>query len=784
MPHYCRWYRARLARGSSQHSSLVTLQAWGSAALLVAASVLVGCAFNQLGMRCRAAAPAVGLSALIVIAAIAIKLPGRAVTAAVVLLIVLVACAVVVVRDRVRIRVPLLGLLTGVVAALGAAIPFIANGYVGLLGVSLSNDTATHLRWAEGLRSPVVAARYGLEPGYPLGPHSLVDAVASGVGVRLDLAFTGLLIAIVVIAALVASAGLRGESAWKRLLAGAVGSLLYLLAAYYAEGQFKEPLMGVLLLAMVLHLEELGRGWGTTPGGRLLGLIPVALLVAAGVYVYSYPALAWFGLTLAIWAMAEAVVHPSWLRPRRFSFRTVGAPVAGAALLFIAVLAPSAGRIINFVGTIGTSPAANGAITTSNVGNLAHALSPYEALGIWNSPDFRFFPANVFHAGELSALALGVLLIGVAWSLGRRELLLPAAVFACAIVYWRSSHTQSIYVTAKALVIAGPVVAVTGLRGLLSAPRVPLPRWVSLPRLLVAAVFLPFAVHSSLEALRNEPVWAPESTNELLSLDATTRGQTVLFLGASDYAAWLFHDSKMSTLAVNSTSMAQASPSPTKPNVYGTAFDFDSVDASSLNRFRWVITTDTDDASQAPGGFRLVRQLRMYQLWKRVGLVPAREALDPPGAPGTVLSCRTRAGRQLSRRRGVAAVMTPPVAAPLTTVLPGSSEQTSLRLPPGNWDLSLQYESPVNLELTGSGHHWAMPAYTDRPGPVFAVGRIRSDGSPIVVTIRASRPSSLTGPDLSALPTELIAVHSPAARTLIPLGRSCGRYVDWYRIGA
>jgi hypothetical protein len=756
------------------------LQVWGSAALLVAASALVGHAVSLLGARCRAAAPAVGLSLLILIASIAIRLPGRAATAAVLLLVVLVAAGALVAVRRGPRALPVLPLIVGSAAACGAAIPFIANGRVGLLGVSVDNDTAAHLMYAEALRSPVVRNAYGLPSGYPLGPHSLVDALSSGLGVRLDLAFTGLLIATVIITALVAAAALRRESAWKRLVVGVLGALLYLLAAYYAQGAFKETLLGLLLLAMVLHLEEVRGEWVTGSHGRWRALVPVSLLVAAGVYVFSYFALAWFGLTVVIWLAAEAAARPGLLRRRRAQLCDLVPPVAIAVGLLLVLLAPVAGRTVSFAGTVGVSPAATGAITATNIGNLAHGLSPYEALGIWNSPDFRFVPVNVFHAGELSALALGVLLLGLAWSVGRRELLLPAAVAACAIVYWRSNQDQSPYVTAKALVIAAPVVAVTGLRGLLCSPATPLTRWVGGARLAAAAVFVVFAAHSSFEALADEPVWPVESTRELLSLAKLTRAQTVLFLGNSDYAPWLFHDSTMRALT-STMSVAQTATRRTKPFVYGNALDFDSADPSTINGFRWVVTTSTPYASQPPDGFRLVRQLRMYELWERVRPIVSRQTLEPPGAPGAVLDCSSPVGRALSHRRGVAAVMVPPVIRGLTTIEPGGVEQVTLPLPVGRWELSLQYVSAVDIELTAGGERWSMPAYLDRPGPWFAVGSVGSVGTPVSVTLRAARPSSIIGFNLAALTNAIVATRSPDIRQLIPLSRSCGRYIDWYR---
>ncbi|MGZ4322691.1 MAG: hypothetical protein ACXVHJ_11710 [Solirubrobacteraceae bacterium] len=760
----------------------MTVQVWGAALAIVAGAIAVGYAFSLLGFRSGPAAPAVGLSLLIVISGIAIKLPGKAVTAAIVVLLALIASAVVILRHSNRIGLPVGPAIAGAIAALGAAFPFIANGRVGLPGVSLDNDTAQHLIYAEALRSPVTRSIYGLPSGYPLGPHSLADAVSTGLGIRLDLAFTGLLISVVILTAVVAAGALRGEAVWKQAVVGVVAALVYLVAAYYAEGAFKEPLMGLLLLAAVLHLERVRDQWPARSVSRWRLLVPVSLLIACGLYVYSYPALAWFGLTTVLWLAAEVVIRPGLARRWRIHLRGLIAPVTIAAALLLVLLAPVISQIFSFASALGVSPAASGAITTTNVGNLAHALSPYEALGIWNSTDFRFFPANVFHAGELSALALGILVVGVLWSVVRRGFLFPAAVVACGFVYWRSSAGQSIYVTAKALVIAGPVIAVAGLRPLLRSPvpRVGWPLRVSM--LAAAGVFVVFAAHSSYLVLRNEPVWPPESTDELVSMDRLTRGGEVLFLGDTDYAPWLFHDSKMSSIAVNTRSLAQAAINPTKPRAYGQALDFDSVDPASLDRFRWVVTTTTTYASQAPANFRLVRRLRMYELWERTGPTAPRDTFDTPGAPGAVLNCHTTNGRQLSRRHGVAAIEPTPVVTAVPALLPGQEEQVKLPLRRGTWDLSLQYISALPIDINAGPVPWQMPAYLDRPGPFFPVGSVTSDGSPVTLTIRAPKASSLTGVGLPAQMTEVAATRSPDTRVQVPLSRACGRYVDWFRL--
>ncbi len=77
-----------------------------------------------------------------------------------------------------------------------------------------------------------------------------------------------------------------------------------------------------------------------------------------------------------------------------------------------------------------------------------------------------------------------------------------------------------------------------------------------------------------------------------------------------------------------------------------------------------------------------------------------------------------------------------------------------------------------------------MPAYLDRPGPVFAMGSLTSDGTPTTLSVHAVRPSFLSGSNLVAFLSTVYATRSPETRTLIPLNRACGRYVDWYQLSS
>jgi hypothetical protein len=756
----------------------VTAELWGATAVAAVLACLYGRALSVLGASSPTVAPAVGFAVELIVADLVIQLPGRAVSAVVVLLVLGLVSLVVCLRGP-RPSLSATPVLVLAVAVFGASVPFISSGRVGLLGVSLDNDTSYHLLWADALHSSAVAHLRPDPTYYPLAPHSLADALATGLGIRLDIAFDAFSVATVVIMALIAAAALRGESWWRRTLTAAVVAFFYLVAAYFGEDSFKEVILALFLLAFVLQVEDLRTLWGEQTRRRWAPALPLAVLVAGGIYVFGYLAAAWFAATLGIWIAAELVSAPRVLRTWRGLIRDYALAFALPLVALIVLLAPLTNRLLSLFSVFGVSPAA--AIPTSNIGNLAGPLPGYEGLGIWRSTDFRFMPANVFHAGEFAAFALAILVFGLLWSLARRRFVLPAALGACALIYLHSTHGQSAYVAAKSLVIAGPVIGLCGMRGLLETHESLLPRSGNWLRALLGVVFAGFALSSSLLALRDSPVYPTTPLNELETFARPTVGSTVLFLGDSDYAAWVFDRSSFATPAASGDGLIGFTSRLSKPIVYGEQYDWDNVETADLNHFRWVITSSSDFQSQAPGGFRLVRRLAMYELWKRIGTVSPREAVDTPGNPGAVLGCATRSGRRISRERGVAATMTTPVGVGLSALEPGGSETVSLKLPAGRWQLSLSYLSGVPIELDVQGHRFTISAYLDRPGVFFAVGELSSVGGSVLVTLDAEKPSFLTGIGINAQLSELIATRLPDTRALIPLRRACGRYVDWYR---
>jgi len=425
-------------------------------------------------------APAVGLALLCAICWGTVRLPGHGAVAAI--LVPLLATASVAYlwtrlesgREALRAGAPI-----AVLALLATALPFAAEGHFGILGTSFNPDMSQHLlaadRLAHGQSSQL------LHQGYPLGPHAIVVALSKGVGIGLVQGFTGLTIAVAVLASLTALTVFTDQPPLLRIPAALVIGLTYMVASYFAQGAFKEMMQALFVLAFALSLRE-------------RQLVPAALIAVGSVYTYSFPGLTWLVGTAAIWAVVER------LRGNRQPLR----PIAYSVLVFAVLVAPEISRMIDFHSFETFDPNGPG------LGNLFGQISPFEALGIWPSGDFRLspgdgaVPALAYYAGAAFAAILLVYGLVVCWR--RRETALLAGLAAAALAYAAARIGGTPYTAAKAVEIAAPLAAMVIVLPLLRRP--------------VAWLYLLAAGICSLLALANAPVGPPTYSSALTGFRA------------------------------------------------------------------------------------------------------------------------------------------------------------------------------------------------------------------------------------------------------------------------
>ncbi|MEK6278393.1 MAG: hypothetical protein AABM29_10320 [Actinomycetota bacterium] len=739
-------------------------------------------------------APGAGLATLLCVATLAVRLPGHGWTA----LVVLVGLAVAGLAPF----LPRLGAETGaqrgdaagaweaaaaaLIVLAAVSVPFALSGRLGLLGTGINDDLGFHLAWAEALAhgQDADALISQVDPGYPIGPHAVAAAFARPFGVLP--AFTGFLMAVPVLTALTALTALGDLRPGWRVAGAAATGLPYMAVSYFAEGSFKEPALALLVLVFALALAEL-----RPPATWRRGLVP-GLAAVAAVLTLGRSGVAWPLGILAVWLAAELVARPrewlSWVRGM--------APVllVGAGVLIAGVLA-NLGRLreATLSGALPDQGSTAG-------GNFPGQISPWRVFGGWPESDFRLPPSDELWVGIATGIALAAVVYGAAWWTRRRDFAVPAAVLASLIIYWYARDVLAPYFSAKALVVAAPLITLLAVRAAFAGSPEPghLRRLARSPtdaaRALLGVAFLVVVAWSSLLALRNAPVSATDHSDELRSLRPLLRNGPTILLARDDYARSELLGVRLGDLIpYGYRSDVPVRPRPGKPQ---SPADFDSLTGRDLDRFRYAVTARGPYASAPPGNWRVVRRTRSFEVWERLGPTPRRATLDEGGAPGAILDCASPAGRRLSRRSGVAAVRPAPVvgsadgwrwpggaAAYLepsgSALVPaGFAVSQTLRLPPGRWDLSLQYSSPVSLQVR-AGELSAHPSAVTEPlSQYWPIGSLTSAGRRVAVEVEVAD-ARLGAIERKTRLGRVVASPANWDVATVPLRDSCGRYVDW-----
>ncbi len=543
-------------------------------------------------------APPVGLALLGAICWATVRLPGDGVVPAI-LVPVFVIAAIAYLWGRVEDggKALRIGWPVALGALIAASLPFVAEGHFGILGTSFNPDMSQHLlatdRLADGQGSQL------LRQGYPLGPHAIVVALNKGLGIGLVQGFSGLTVAVAVLAPLTALAAFEKLRALPRTAAALVVGLAYLVASYFAQGAFKETIEALFLLGFVLALREATREWE----GLALRFVPAALIAVGAVYVYSFPGLIWLGGAFVIWLAAEAA-----LRRRRTPWRAL----LIALVPFAVLIAPELGRMIDFQSFETFDPSGPG------LGNLFGQISPFEALGIWPSGDFRLapgdgaVPAVGYYLG--AAFAFALLLHGIWRCWRRRETAILAGLAAVAFVYVAGRVGGTPYATAKAIEIAAPISALTILLPLLEEADWRLS--VAMRRksangtvaAVVATLFLATAGICSLLALANAPVGPTSYSPALTGLRPLLAADSTVVLASDEllddqhgtpYIAWELRGGRV---CIETAAEADGSPPP------GVRF----------------VVTEGDPGEPPFPGLRVRRVAPPYVLWEVSGPVQGK----------------------------------------------------------------------------------------------------------------------------------------------------------------
>jgi hypothetical protein len=778
-----------------------------TALLIVVASVVIGRAAMLLAgwRRPEWLAGAVGFAVLVVLAPFLVRLPGRGLTAAIVLALLTIACAVVTRRavpdreptdrepDTRRYRTGTQGypgraqhrvalVVVPVVLAM-ACLPFLFNERTGVLGEGVyTNDQAAQLYWADWLADGFGPQPKAVQFGYPVGPQALAAAVSEGTGIDLVDVFNGLLIAIPGLTALVALSALSGLPPWRRGVAAALTGLPYLGASFLAQSGFKETAMALFVvgLAVTLHLaiRREGEEEREIPPARAVVAV-LAILAAASVFTFSVPGGVWFAVAIPVWAILWIGFESKiTLVDAREAVRRHRRVLLVGALLLVALAVVAIGPARDFIEKIDD--------VQESSGRLSSPVFPGEAFGIWPEGDFRIVRGEVDGALLASAFA-GLCALGAAIALvRRREWALLAALAAAAFVYVLSRPFAQIHVEAKALAVLAPMVMLVTARWLLGGDdRTP----AGLARVAVGSLFAALALASTFLALRAAPVGFDERQRDLEALaERIGPDDDVVFLGVDRFAGYYLRG----TLTRSPGGYVPAEIGARGPKTWqqGQPLDFDTLEPKKLNRQEFAITTTTEYASNPPPNWEEVAREGDYALWRRHGQGPDYEVLDDEnGHPGAAYAC---AGGDAGEAFVFAE--TPVVGSQeawepgFELEAPASATQT-LEVPAGVNSLSLQYHSQVPLTVYANGMKIGeLPPSLEGfyltgagRGAFWAVDDLQAPVGPIEIRVESAEPSGLQDflgvQRRTWLGDVAVTVDGAAER---PLAEACGEYVDHY----
>jgi len=775
-----------------------------SAGIILLASLLVGRAVMLALGRHRATflEGPIGLAVLILICTVGIRLPGHAATSLVATAIVVVASLAYVIARREAILGPAVGLAlpVAVIAALLAALPFIASGHIGIPGVGLNNDMAMHLVDTDYLLDPTGPQPQSIVNGYPLGPHSLVATVVNLLGTEPLQGWLGLLVAAPILTAITSLGLLRGLPGWRHVLGAALVAFAYLTASVLGIAGFKELIAGMFLIAFAIGLREIER----EPDGRIAILIGLSLITAAMVPVYSLPGIAWLAVTAGLWVLAHLlrIRRESGPQGVRRAVRASMPIVIPAAIVLVIVGLIELPKVLDFLrsGSIG-----NVADTNSK---LRFVVSPLETLGVWPSGNWLLGTHDFSHDWIywlFGLIGLAGLIVGLAWWIGRRDYAVATAVLSGLVIYLVTKYVEDggLYILAKAVVVPASVVMLLAIVALLAPGG-------GLGRRAFAVVFIALAAYSSFLALRDTIVASTGRLDQLADFRSQVAGQTVLALTSDRFTDYGLRTATVYSPAFNSENRVDSTAAKTQR----LPIDFDSVPFNVLNQFPYAVTTSAVYQSQAPPGWRLAASNDSYKLWRRTGTTPPVSILAEEARPGRIFRCKRSKFRRILEGGGDAVVWPRPVIAkrlywkageaggvvaeggvspgkqaPLDNDLsPGQTAGQTINLSPGQWKISIQYVSPVTgITVRAPGLETDLPSGMDaaipyRPdqGPYWPAGELTSKGGPITFSVQADDVNWLQkvlGVDAPAVIGNLTAVKRTGFRD-IPTATACGDYVD------
>ena len=513
--------------------------------------------------------------------------------------------------------------LAALLPAVTIAAPVVLTGKPGLTGYTRIPDLMHQLQFTQWIT----------HSGRTIPPESAVDSsyletVIKMLGVGYPGGAQG---ALGGTSALIGVDPLWSYQAFLALVAGGMGLSLYaLLSTAIASRPWRALAAGVAAQPTILYsyalaagIKELAAVAGITlvaallfarhPGdGRPRELIPLAVATAAAFAVFNLGVLPWIGMLLAVGFAADFVTRRE---ARRGALVRWGALTAGVAILSVPTIIV-ARRLAPVAGSGGPP----------DLGNLAAPVPAWSAVGPWLTSDHRF-PLEVANAATVTYVLIGLVLafavLGLLWSLRRRDLRMLGLAVAAVVALVFVSRRAGPWVDLKAYTITAPLVltlAFAGAAALWQLPR--RARWLA----PLAIVAIGASVLTGNALVYHDSTITPYARFvELEQIADRYAGQgPTLHTTLDDYPEYLLRD-------VEVTGMFN----PPRPGLPfradargGTAYtrDLDDFDPKFVQTYPLLVLRRDPTTSRPPSNYSLVTRMDYYDVWRRTA--PARNVVE------------------------------------------------------------------------------------------------------------------------------------------------------------
>lgn len=608
-------------------------------------------------------------------------------------------------------------------------------------------------------------------------PLSLYALLASAVRRRLD---RGVVAFVAGQPALTVSFALQGSI--KEITALSVIVLTAALAAASIEARWRARAFLVVAVSVVAAFGSLGP--------------------AAGAYVAPIVLVAAFG-----WA-----------------YRTLRSPSLAEVATALGVIVVGLTLLLPLLAGAETAYQANSAVLEmpEDLGNLAAALQPEQAAGVWLNGDYRYPVGSTTLNKLLLIVVIASALGGLGWSLRRRALAPLVLIVPLGLVSAYLLRRGSAYADAKVLAVAAPAVVTSAV---LAAAylRQDFGRVGRIAGVVLAAVIAGAVLASNAMTYHESQVAPYNRYSELLEIDHELEGKgPTLLTDYDEFSQYLLRDALPYTQPEWPHGyLPGALDDPARRPSLKTPIDTDHLRNLYLQSLPAIVTRRSPTVSRPPASFERTREGRYYEVWRPrrdraftvVEHLPLGASVFQPAAPAPCRAVRRMAAAARTLGGRLAYVRRPPLfrltpaglpappswfafgGYPQALVPTGAGEvDATVRLPRGRFDLWLEGEFGRRVSVRVGGRETGGVEYeSGNPGQYFPVGRVDLAGGRKRVAMLQEggdlRPGDGGGADSSLRHIGALVFSPPenerrAVRTVAPRSatRLCGRSLDWVEV--